>query len=129
MLKRRVFSDLCQLACNIHAPTQTAHPIVIDALLKTGASIPLMHAPSLYSLFPRSSGDLILMPLASKFRQVLLLLQIGVGAPLQTPLRYLNVHIDILNQTLFAHVVVFGSYKATDEQVHACAVEVLFELM
>lgn len=69
------------------------------------------------------------MPLASKLNQVLIVLQLEIGRPLQTPLRHLNIHIDILDQTLLAHIIVLRSYKPTNEQIHPRTVEILLELV
>lgn len=67
------------------------------------------------------------MPFPPKLQQIPVPLQHQISLPVQTPLRDVDVHIDVLYQTLLAHVVVLGPYEAADEQVHPRAVEIVLE--
>lgn len=67
------------------------------------------------------------MLLPFKFSQIRLPFETQILVPLQTPPRNLDVHVDILNQALLAHIIVFGPYKPQDKQIHMGVVEILFK--
>jgi hypothetical protein len=67
-------------------------------------------------------------PHPREIQQPLLLLPLQtylpIAFPLQTLPRHVAVHLDILDQTLLAHVVVLGPDEAQNQQVERHAVEV-----
>lgn len=76
---------------------------------------------------PISTRHLMIMPLPTKLHQVPIVLELRIRLPLQAPSRHLDIHLDILDQALFTHVVVLGPDKTEDQQVHARAIEVAGE--
>lgn len=67
------------------------------------------------------------MPLPVKLHQIPIVLELRIRLSLQTPPRNLDIHPDVLDQSLFADIIVLWPYEAKDEEVHARAVEVLRE--
>lgn len=61
--------------------------------------------------------------------EILIASMLGISLPVQALPRNLDIEEDILDQALFADVIVFGPYEAQYQEIHPCSVKILIEGM
>ena len=66
---------------------------------------------------------------STKFKQIRIVRECHICRSCQAPSSYIDVCLDVVDQTLHTHVVVLWPYKTEDDQVHVRIVEFFCEVM